>query len=367
MTKLLAVETVLPEHRYAQAELSDVLVELIGASGAVERQLRRMHANSGVDRRAVALPIERYRALPDFGAANDAFLDAAVDLGAVALQRALDRAHVEPHEIDVVVTTTVTGLAVPSLEARLAERVGFRPDIVRVPLFGLGCMGGAAGIARTVDLLRAPGHQFGLLLAVELCSLTVQRDDTSPANLVASGLFGDGAGAAVLEAGRAPDPPRTLEAGRASGGPVVVASASRLYAGTGAVMGWEFGSTGLRVVLGAEVPDIVRGVVADDVAGFLAAHDLRIDEIGWWVCHPGGPKVIDALASALGLDGEQLAFTRESLRTVGNLSSVSVLHILQTTLRERPPAPGSFGLMMAMGPGFSLELVLFRAAGETPS
>jgi alkylresorcinol/alkylpyrone synthase len=253
----------------------------------------------------------------------------------------------------VIVSATVTGLAIPSLEARIAAVVGLRPDVRRVPLVGLGCVAGAAGLARLADLLTGRRGDVGALVVAETCSLTVQRDDTSVANLVASGLFGDGAAAVVA---------RTSDEDPDDGGLFrVIDTRSRLYPDSERTMGFDVGHRGLRIVLDAEVPTLVSRYLGEDVDGFLAEHDLTRADIGWWVCHPGGPKVIDALRDVLGLEEHDVALTRSSLARIGNLSSASVLHVLEDTLRDRPPAPGSPGLLMAMGPGFCSELVLLRA------
>jgi alkylresorcinol/alkylpyrone synthase len=230
-----------------------------------------------------------------------------------------------------------------------------RDDVKRVPLVGLGCVAGAAGVARVHDHLVGHPDDVAVLLSVELCSLTVQRDDTSTANLVASGLFGDGA-AAVVMVGESRRGGTTL--------PTVVATRSRLYPDSERAMGWDVGASGLRIVLGVEVPDLVRANVGDDVRRFLADHGLDLADIGWWVAHPGGPKVLEAMEEALGVEREALGVTWRSLDRIGNLSSASVLHVLADTLQEKPPAPGTHGVLLAMGPGFCLEMVLLRAREE---
>lgn len=355
MSVIAAVRGVLPEHRYAQDDLTAGLAELVGLAPRHLDTLRRLHGNAGVRHRHLALPLEDYaEATANFGRANDAFVVAATDLAADAVHRALAAAGLRPDDVDLLVSTTITGLAVPSLDTRLMARMPFRSDLKRVPIMGLGCVGGAAGIARVHDWLLGHPDGVAVLLAVELCSLTLQRDDTSLANLVASGLFGDGAAAVVMlgaeVAGQRPPP-----------GPTVVASRSRFYPGTERAMGWDVGATGLRIVLGAEVPDLVRTNVRADVDTFLTAYGLSRADIGWWVAHPGGPKVLHAMAEALDVPTDALAVTWRSLAEIGNLSSASVLHVLADTLRDAPPAPGSHGLLLAMGPGFCLETVLLQA------
>ncbi|GGJ77305.1 stilbene synthase [Streptomyces camponoticapitis] len=372
MTRIAAVHGVLAPYRHPQSEITDMVASTCLPAGTDRHVLDRLHESARVRTRHMSLPLEDYVKIDGFGAANDVFIELASDLGAEAVRGALGSAGLRPEDVDLLVFTSVTGVAAPSVDARLVGRLGLRPDVKRVPMFGLGCAAGAAGVARLHDYLRGWPEQVAVLLSVELCSLTFQRDDASLANLVATGLFGDGAGAlvAVGEDFPAPGPPGPAVTGPSVtgpslvgptvAGPSVVATRSRMYPDTGHVMGWSVTGSGFRVVLDSSVPEVVRRFLPDDVRAFLAEHGLTPADITGWVCHPGGPKVLEAVAEALELREGALDVTWRSLAEVGNLSSSSVLHILRDTLAEGPPEPGSPGLMMAMGPGFCCELVLLR-------
>jgi alkylresorcinol/alkylpyrone synthase len=340
---IAAVAVKFPPNRYTQDEAIGALTDFAGP------EFRRFALSSGVEFRNTALPLPQYSKLSGFTEANDAYIEIALDLAEQAFLAALDQANVKPSEVDIVFSTTVTGLAVPTLEARLAARVGLREDVKRVPLFGLGCVAGAAGTARMHDYLRAFPDQVAALLAVELCSLTIQRKDNSVANLVAASLFGDGAAAVIAKGANRTAAERP--------GPRVLATRSRLYPDTEEVMGWRIGSDGFRIVLSVDVATVTEKYLGDDVRQFLADHGLTPEDVSTWVCHPGGPRVIEAVENVLNLPGDALDHTWNSLRNNGNLSSVSVLDVLRANMAD-PPQAGSIGLMIAMGPGFCSELVL---------
>lgn len=354
--RVSSVDVALPEHRYDQGLLLETLQKRWGGGGRAVSRLARLHGAMTVESRCLALPLEDYESLRSFGQANDAFVREGTKLGARAVSAALERAGLSPRDVDAVFFTTVTGLATPTIDARLVSALGMRRDVRRTPMFGLGCVGGAAGLARASDYLRGNPDHVAVLLSVELCSLTLQ-DDVSVPNLVATGLFGDGAAAVVLEGDDRAGTVREGAFGRGgSRSPRVVGSTSVLFPDTERVMGWDIGEKGFKVVLSADVPDIVREHVPREVDAFLAAHGLSRSDVTRWICHPGGPKVISAIEESLGLPEEALALTRRSLAQVGNLSSASVLHVLGATLPE--VREGEIGLLMAMGPGFCAELVL---------
>jgi alkylresorcinol/alkylpyrone synthase len=361
VSRILAVAPVLAPHRYEQSELTSMFADLAGLSATRREVMARLHASCGVQTRHLALPVEDYKALHGFGDANDVFIEVGLQLAEQAVREALDRSGLGPADVDLILATSVTGIAAPSLDARLVARLGLRPDVKRIPVFGLGCVAGAAGIARLHDYL--VGHPAGVavLVSVELCSLTVQRDDDSTANLVGSGLFGDGAAAVVL--GGDDVAPRHSR----GGSPRVVASRSRFFADTERVMGWDVGGSGFRIVLSPGVADVVREHLPAEVDDFLAEHGLGRSDIVRWIAHPGGPKVMEALQVALELPDDALELSWSSLARIGNLSSSSVLHVLADTLSRidaQGGAEAGYGVLMAMGPGFCAELVLLHWDGE---
>ena len=346
---VLSATAALPEHYVDQETLLSAFREHWGREHFNLDRLEQLHRAVRVGGRHLALPLSRYLELESFAARNDAWIAAAADLGEKALREALLRADLRPQDLDHLYFVTVTGIATPSVDALIANRLGLRADLKRSPLFGLGCVAGAAGLARASDAVRAFPGEVAALVSVELCSLTLQREDLSVANIIASGLFGDGAAAVLVGGGERP--------GR---GPRVVATRSVFYPGTERVMGWDIVDSGFKVVLSPQVPQLVRTRIRGDVDAFLAAQGVGRSDLRHFICHSGGPRVLEAFEESLELPREALRRSWESLQSVGNLSSASVLFVLRDLLDSGEARPGDLGLLLAMGPGFCSELVLLR-------
>ena len=353
MPYIVTAITGFPPYYYSQTELVAALREFWAEHYSNLDRLERIHHNMMVNGRYLALPVETITHLTGFGQSNDAWIEVATKLGENILRRLLDQASLDPRDVAQLMFTTVTGIAAPSLDARLMNYIPFAPHLKRVPLFGLGCAGGAAGVARTADYLEGHPSEAAILLSVELCSLTLQPEDVSVANIVCSGLFGDGA-AAVLLVG---DDNLLVRTGL----PRVIDEQACFFPDTERVMGWDITDSGVQDYPDSPMyPELAHAYLPPFIRSFLARHQLSVDDITHWIVHPGGPKVIDAMQAGLGLSDEAVRLSRESLAQIGNVSSASVLFMLKDTLDQYRPAPGTYGLILAMGPAFGAEAVLLQ-------
>jgi alkylresorcinol/alkylpyrone synthase len=353
--RISSVGTAYPPHRYSQTEVTEALRNRWEGKLPEPRLLNRLHANCGVEFRNFVLPLEAYPALVGFTATNDVWISNAVELSQACISRALTPLGLTPADVSAIFFASVTGIASPTIDARLINLMPFPSTVKRTPIFGLGCVAGAAGISRASDYVRAFPDQVALLLSVELCSLTWQDDDQSIANLISCGLFGDGAAAVVIAGDDVVLPASTLPPG-----PSILATRSTFYRNTEYVMGWDIGDTGFTIVLSPDVPKVVIENLRGDVESFLAENSLGLGDITSYIFHSGGPKVLEAVETSLNLPKDALEGSWKSLREVGNLSAASVLMVLADTLENHRGAPGSHSILAAMGPGFCLELVLLQ-------
>ena len=391
MPSIVASAAGLPEHHYPQAELTAQIQALWAPERINLGRVGSLHENTTIETRYTAEPRERYLEMDGWADLNEAYLRDAVGMGERVLVALMDQVDLGFEDIHHLAFFSTTGIAVPSIDARLMNRLPFAPTLKRTPVYGLGCAAGAAGIARVADYLAGHPTEAAIALTVETCSLTIQTHDVSVANMIATGLFGDAAAAVLLVGDDHPLAARNASAGRpaplaeapasarrASGdgaavpvesvtvrtgtapAPRVVDTRSVFFPGTERHMGWDVTDAGMKIVLSGDVPETARTALRPHVEAFLAEHGLTIPDVGRWLCHPGGPKVVDAIEEGLGLDAGRLDDTRSLLRRVGNVSSTSVLLLLDEALRAAAEPAGTWGLMLAMGPGFGAELVLLR-------
>lgn len=347
MVGIVALSAVLPEYVHTQTEITEALVAGLAGDEKTAAVIRRIHAATGVSTRHLVMPISDYAALEGFTEVNRRFRELGLPLIERATREALAQANLKPEEIDFLFFTTVTGVGAPSLDAELVHAVGLRPDIKRIPSFGLGCVAGASALARVADLLVGNPDKTALVVSIELCSLTIQWEDRSMANIVGTGLFGDGAAAVVL-----------VGANRSSQTFLkILGSQSALYPESLDSIGWTIGSFGFKLMLTPAVPELIGGQLGSDLERLLSENGLTRGDIGAWIAHPGGPRVLEAFSEAIGLDPADLAVSWDVMADVGNLSSSAVFHVLAR--HERYPA-GHKGVLFAVGPGVSVELVLLE-------
>lgn len=354
---ILSAATALPPNVIEQESIATLLKTLWGEKYQQSRRWRstfeQIQHSVRIDRRYLALPVGEYPALDTFAKTNAAWTRVASELGAAAAQSALAAAGMTVRDVDHLFFVTGTGIATPSLDARIVNQLGMRPDVRRTPIFGLGCAGGVAGVVRAGDVLRGFPDQVAMVVSTELCSLTLQRADDSIANIIASALFGDGAAAVLLGGAH-------LANSSVSKTPRVIATRSIFYPDSERMMGWEVVDSGLKIMLSPAIPDLVREHLGGDVDAMLSEHGLTRSAISHWIAHTGGNRVLEAIATALDLPPGALDRSWRLLAATGNLSSASVLFVLRDLLDARVARPGEYGLMLAMGPGFCAELALLR-------
>jgi alkylresorcinol/alkylpyrone synthase len=347
--RLVSLATAVPPIDLPQAEVTRRAANLFGVRSDAYEWLAPIYENAAIENRHSCVPFDWYLEDHSFAARNGAFLDHATALLEEAARAALDQAGLAAEDIDSIVTVCTTGIATPSLDARLMQRMDFRSDVERTPVFGLGCAGGVLGLARAAALARAKPASRVLLLVVELCGLTFRHRDRSKSNLVATALFGDGAAAAVISC-RADD---------AAGAPRLGPAGEHTWPDSLGVMGWDVGDDGLKVVFSRDIPTLVREDLRPIVDDFLAKHGGVLNDIAGFICHPGGAKVLDALEDCFGLQRGDLKHAREVLRDHGNMSAVTVLFVLRRALDEGARGPQ---LLTTLGPGFTAGLMVVEPA-----
>jgi alkylresorcinol/alkylpyrone synthase len=341
MPSIRSIATALPPHRMSQSRAAEIARQIYAGRPELLK-LVRVFSNSGVEERHLAFPAEYYAKPRSFEDRNRDYLEQALALSERAAKACLERAGVNPKDVDHLHLVTTTGLATPSLDALLVSRLGLRNDVRRWPLFGLGCAGGAGALTRACD---AAGEGNALVIAVELCGQVFSGKATKPTDVIGAALFGDGAAAALVGPGK---------------GPRITARRSVLYEGTQHLMGWSFTGDGMRLLLSKEVTDFIGERLKPVIAAFLKDNSLSQKDIAHWVLHPGGRRIIETYHEAFGLSEKDLRWTRNSLARIGNLSSASILFILSDLMDSNAPRPGDRGFMCALGPGFASELLLLE-------
>ncbi len=343
-----SVSTSFPKNYVSQEEISKEISSLWPDKKSYVEQF---HFSSQVNGRHLSIPLAEYKNLGDIGERSKKWLEVATELQTENIIKLLEQSGLKPADISLIASTTVTGLAIPTLEARLMNKLPFKPNLKRLPIFGLGCLGGVAGINRVNDYLKGHPTEAALLLATELCTLTFQFHDKSVANLVGTSLFADGAAAVLMVGEKHP----LFEKSQFK----ILSGESFFYPDTERIMGWDIISSGFQIVLSGDVPKIVEEKVRPNLTDFLAGNKLTVSDINFMVSHPGGPKVLDKLSEVSGKQPEEFRHSWTSLREKGNMSSVSVLHVMEKTIIEKRKSH-EIGLMLAMGPAFCSEMCLIK-------
>jgi alkylresorcinol/alkylpyrone synthase len=360
---ILATSTTVPEYKFGLAEAKAYLNKVFPLNESRTAMMLEVLVNSQIAHRHCIFPLDYTIQPRPLGQTSKEYAEHSIILGRRVAADCLERAGLAATDIDLLITVSCTGVMIPSLDAHLVNEMGFRADVRRLPITELGCAGGAAALGRAWDFLRGVPEGKVLIVIVELPSVTFQRTDVSPANLISAALFGDGAAAAVVSRS-----PSTLSGARTASGngkghecfPRILATRSYLFPNSTDAMGFDLKETGFHIVLSKDVPQLIRDKIRGLVDGFLELHGLSQQDMAAFVLHPGGQKLLSYIEEELGLAKNLTQYSWDVLRDYGNLSSASVLFVLQEWMRKGQVAAGSYGLLAAFGPGFSAEMLLLQ-------
>jgi len=347
--KITAVTTSVPKHRVDQTAAKEFARLMFSNNSADIERLLTVFDNSQIESRYFSKPLEWFDRPRTLSEKNQAYIESSTELSLEASKNLFEKTGLLPEEIDLIIYVNTTGLATPSIDARLINLLGLRQNIRRIPIWGLGCAGGAAGLSHAFHHLMGHPNEKVLLVACELCGLTFLRDDYSKSNIVATALFGEGA-AAVLLTG----------AETKSGGLEIIATNSRFFPDSLDVMGWNILDSGLQVIFAKQIPEIIEKHALADLTEFVHQNNLELKDITRFLFHPGGMKVIEAYQRALNMTNGSLSISSEILRKFGNMSSVTVLFVLAEYLEKYGYNNSGYGLVSALGPGFSSESLLLK-------
>ncbi|WP_077618539.1 type III polyketide synthase [Bacillus sinesaloumensis] len=359
MPKIISVGVCNPPYKMNQVKTTEFIRDLFHEHFPDIDRLIKVFSNSEIEERYFSKPLDWYGRDHSFEEKNNTYIEKAVDFGTKAIRECLENKQLlskkmDTKEIEAVIFISSSGIATPSIEARIMNKMDFNPHTKRIPIWGLGCAGGAAGLSRAFDYCKAYPKAKVLVVAVELCSLTFQKNDFSKSNLIGTSLFADGT-ACVCIAGDEANHYSTSDIL-----PNFVSSQSTLMPHSEGVMGWDIKNTGLHVIFSKDIPSIVKSWLKGNVDEFLDPNQLEMQDIRQFIAHPGGKKVLDAYETALHIPSSMTETARNVLRNQGNMSSVTVLYVLKDVMENRQAETGDYGLVTALGPGFSSELILLQ-------
>lgn len=363
MPCISSISTYKPPHSLNQDLTTEFARELFSESFHDIERLIKVFSNGQIDERQFAVPLQWFQEEHSLQERNDLYIELATKYGAAAVQACLSnlyflKENINVAEIDAIILVSSSGISTPSIEARIMNILDFSPHTKRIPLWGLGCAGGASGIARGFEFCKAYPKASVLVVCIELCSLTFQRNDRSKSNLIGTSLFADGVACALIVG----DESSLRLLTNRSVQPTITATQSTLMPNSEDVMGWDFKNSGLHVVFSRDIPNIVKNWLRPNVENFLHSQKIGMEQLSEFIAHPGGKKVIEAYIEALSIDETMIEVSQQILKQHGNMSSPTVLYVLERIMQKKHK-DGEFGLMAALGPGFSSELVLIQWKG----